>query len=150
MRKESVTFRIDEETKTYLIQLMTLEVERATKFGLTPVSRSELLNEAIRNYYFYRMNARDSDPVTENVLKAVEQAIQKNNAVLVNAINSSHYDIRIIEEYARLLCKALNFDEAKDGLEKLLTTEMPWDIAIPEKVDREISMEVKKEYKRGI
>ncbi len=144
MRKESITFRVDAETKTYLIQLLALEMERAEKFGLTPVSRSELLNEAVKNYYFYRMNARDSDPVTENIMKEVDQMIRQNNAVLVNAINSSHYDIRIIHEYVRLLCKALNFDEAKDGLEKLLNTEMPWDIAIPEKVDREINMEAKK------
>ena len=138
MRKESVTFRVDVETKSYLLQLMTLEIERALKFGLSPVSRSALLNEAVKNYYFYRMNARDSDPVTENVMKAVNQTMQQNNAVLVNAINSTHYDILIVVEYVRLLCKALNFDEAKDGLDKLLNMEMPWDIAIPEKVDRKL------------
>jgi len=64
--------------------------------------------------------------------------MQQNNAVLVNAINSTHYDILIVVEYVRLLCKALNFDEAKDGLDKLLNMEMPWDIAIPEKVDRKL------------
>ena len=143
MKKESVTFRMDAETKSYLVQLQALDMERATELGMEPVSRSKLLNDAVKNYYFYRMNARDSDPVTENDMKAVNQSIQQNNAVLVNAMNSSHFDILIVVEYVRLLCKALNFDEAKDGLDKLLNMEMPWDIAIPEKVYRKLNEEQK-------
>ena len=139
MRKESITFRVDAETKSYLIQLQALDLDRAEKFGLTPVSRSKLLNEAVKNYFFYRMNAQGSDPVTEHVMKAVNQSIQQNNAVLVSELNSIHYDLLIVIEYVRLLCKALNFDGAMDGLDKLLNTEMPWDIAIPEKVDKELN-----------
>ena len=138
MKKEVMAFRAGEETRTYLRQLITLEQERAEKFGITPLDRSAMINEAVKNYYFLRMDARDNEPVTENAMKTVEQVFRQNIPILVNAINSTHYDIKIVVEYVRLLCKALNFDNTKDGLDVLLNAEMPWDVAIPEKVDREL------------
>ncbi len=37
-----------------------------------------------------------------------------------------------------LLCKGLNIDRVKDGVERLLYMTLPWDILIPEKVAREM------------
>ena len=40
----------------------------------------------------------------------------------------------------RLLCKGLNIDRARDGVENLIYMTMPWDILIPEKVARELNV----------
>ena len=145
MRRKSITFRAEGDTDSNLIQLLSLEQERADKLGHPTVCRSDILNAAVRYYYFYRMNLQDEDPVTENVMKAMERVARKNNQVMVNSMNAMHYEVLVAVEYLRLLCKALNFDNTKDGLDVLLNTEMPWDIAIPEKVNMELSMKEEKD-----
>lgn len=61
-------------------------------------------------------------------------------SVFVDSLNATRFDEKQILEYQRLLCKAMNFDNTKDGLEILLYMTMPWDIAVPEKVRRELNM----------
>lgn len=138
MRKKVISFRADYETNIKLLELMALEMQRAENLGIPPLSKSDLINQSIDSFYFTKMKNQDLNPISEYMLEAVRQVTRQQNTVLVNAINSTHYDILIVVEYVRLLCKALNFDEAKDGLDKLLNMEMPWDIAIPEKVDRKL------------
>lgn len=136
MQKNVMSFRADYQTSLRIAELMALEQKRCETLGLPPVSRSDLINKSIESYYFTKKRDKDLDPISERVYEAVEKIVRQNIQTLVNAINVSHLDILINQEYSRLLCKALNFDEAKDGLDKLLNAEMPWDIAIPERVHR--------------
>ena len=133
--KRSCTFRITHETDTCLQQLMAIEEERTKQYGLSPVTRSKLINEAIKNYYSFRLNEHVRDPVTEIAIKAMDRVTKENNQILLNSINAVNYNTLVAVEYLRLLCKALNFDNTKDELDVLLNVEMPWDTAIPEKVN---------------
>ena len=120
MQKNVMSFRADYQTSLRIAELMALEQKRCETLGLPPVSRSDLINKSIESYYFTKKRDKDLDPISELVYESVEKIVR--------------------QEYSRLLCKALNFDEAKDGLDKLLNAEMPWDTAIPEKVHRKYAL----------
>ena len=49
-----------------------------------------------------------------------------------------------------LLCKGLNTDRAKDGLERLLYMTLPWDILIPEKIAREMRVKTPEREDEGL
>ena len=125
MQKNVISFRADYQTDIKIAELLALEQKRTENLGLPPISRSELINQSIENYYFTKMQNKNLDPISNYVFEAVEQIVRQNIQILVNAINVSHLDILINQEYVRLLCKALNFDDTKDSLDRLLNTEMP-------------------------
>ena len=67
-----------------------------------------------------------------------ERVFRKYLSGFIRSLNTTNILARESKEYMRLLCKGLNIDRAKDGVERLLYMTLPWDILIPEKVAREM------------
>ena len=71
---------------------------------------------------------------------AFERVFRKYMSVLIRSNNMINMLSRESREYMRLLCKGLNIDRARDGVENLLYMTMPWDLLIPEKVARDMKV----------
>ena len=67
-----------------------------------------------------------------------ERVFRKYMSGFIRSLNATNILAREAKEYMRLLCKGLNIDRVKDGVERLLYMTLPWDILIPEKVAREM------------
>ena len=102
MQKNVMSFRADYQTSLRIAELMALEQKRCESLGLPPVSRSDLINKSIESYYFTKKRDKDLDPISERVYESVEKIVRQNIQTLVNAINVSHLDILINQEYSRL------------------------------------------------
>ena len=142
MPKEHFGFRADGEVANMLKNLEQRELETAEKQKTDPKSRSDIINEAIRNYYLVKMTDENYTPFMRMMEKVLGEVFRENMKPLVDCINAGRYDIRESLEYQRLQCKAMNLDLAEGGIEALLYSVMPWDIAIPQKIARD--MQVKK------
>ena len=140
MAKEVITFRIDDDLRSKLSHLQQLDVEASLKQKRKPKGRSEIIAEAIDTYYMSVLADRYSDPYMQRLEMAFERVFRKYMSVLIRSNNMINMLSRESREYMRLLCKGLNIDRARDGVENLLYMTMPWDLLIPEKVAREMKV----------
>ena len=138
MSKEVITFRISDETRSELVHLQQLDAELALKMKRKAKDRSEIITDAIESYYLARLADNYNDPYMQRLEIVFERVFRKYMAGFISSLNTTNILAREAKEYMRLLCKGLNIDRAKDGVERLLYMTLPWDILIPEKIAREM------------
>ena len=138
MPREKISFRLSEEAAGKLDQLMHMEKDAADKQNRKTKDRSQVINEAIISYCMARLADQYNDPYMERLEIVFERVFRRYMSVLIRSNNVINELSRESREYMRLLCKGLNIDRAKDGVENLLYMTMPWDLLIPEKVAREM------------
>lgn len=81
-----------------------------------------------------------NDPYIQRLEIVFERVFRKYMSGFIRSLNTTNILAREAKEYMRLLCKGLNIDRAKDGVERLLYMTLPWDILIPEKIAREMKV----------
>lgn len=123
-----------------LKHLQEMDTEKAEKMNRKAKGRSEIINEAIESYYLAMLADQWSDPYMQRLEKVIEHVFRKYMSALIRSNNTINMLSRESREYMRLLCKGLNIDRARDGVENLLYMTMPWDLLIPEKVARELKV----------
>ena len=138
MQKDYIGFRISPDIKKMLDEMIRQEEEKALKYDISPKTKTDIICEAIENYYLTRVINQNYTPLMRTVEEAIRTVFRENMKPLVECINAVRYDIRESLEYQRLQCKAMNLDLAEGGIEALLYSVMPWDIAIPQKIAREM------------
>lgn len=139
METDIKTFRIRQDVSEKLNALMQMEKDQSARLNVKSRTRSEIINDAIESYYLAKTVDQNSDLFIK-IQIAIADVFRRYMSVFVDSLNATRFDEKQILEYQRLLCKAMNFDNTKDGLEILLYMTMPWDIAVPEKVRRELNM----------
>ena len=138
MTKEVMTFRVSDEIQSKLTHLMQMDQEAAAKQNRKPKGRSEIITDAIESYYLSVLADNFNDPYMQRLEIVFERVFRKYMSGFIGSLNATNILAREAKEYMRLLCKGLNIDRAKDGVERLLYMTLPWDILIPEKVAREM------------
>ena len=110
----------------------------AEKQKRKPKDRSEIINDAVVTYWMAMQADEYNDPYMQRLEIVFERVFRKYMSGFIRSLNATNILAREAKEYMRLLCKGLNIDRAKDGVERLLYMTLPWDILIPEKVAREM------------
>ena len=140
MEKQRITFRITDDAEKKLTKLLEMDTELAVLQNRSPHDRTRIINEAIVSYYLIKSSDQYTDPYIARMEIAFERIFRKYMTALVRSNNTINRLSRESKEYMRLLCKGLNIDRARDGVENLIYMTMPWDILIPEKVARELNV----------
>ena len=65
MAKDVLSFRMSEDIKTQLKLLETMELSKASSENRRPLSRTEIIEQAIRNYYVYQTDGVKNHPQTQ-------------------------------------------------------------------------------------
>ena len=127
-----------EECKKKLHSLLEMDAELAENQKRKPKDRSEIINEAVVTYWMAMQADEYNDPYMQRLEIVFERVFRKYMSGFIRSLNTTNILAWEAKEYMRLLCKGLNIDRAKDGVERLLYMTLPWDILIPEKVAREM------------
>ena len=138
MVREKISFRMTEECEKKLHHLLEMDAAMAEKQKRKPKDRSEIINDAVVTYWMAMQADEYNDPYMQRLEIVFERVFRKYMSGFIRSLNATNILAREAKEYMRLLCKGLNIDRAKDGVERLLYMTLPWDILIPEKVAREM------------
>lgn len=140
MEKQRITFRITDDAEKKLTQLLEMDTKLATVQNRDPHNRTRIINEVIVSCYMTKSADQYTDPYIARMEIAFERIFRKYMTALVHSNNTINRLSRESKEYMLLLCKGLNIDRARDGVENLIYMTMPWDIRIPEKVARDLNV----------
>lgn len=140
MGKTRMNFRLSEETILQFMELEKLELEFKKKYNLKPKSKTEILEEAMNQYYVSRMDSVTGDLYMDRIEKRLRGIFDQYFGILVDAINSNQLQNLKNTELILLFFKLLKVDVEKTKVDSALLM----DSYIDEKVDEKLKKLIKK------
>lgn len=140
MAKDVLSFRMSEDIKTQLKLLETMELSKASSENRRPFSRTEIIEQAIRNYYVYQTDGVKNHPQTQAMRAIIDEIFQKYMSQLSDDIGKQWYDIRLLLLYVQVISRTLNFQEqpAEFAL-KFINGRYDFEDEIEAKVNRDLA-----------
>ena len=109
--KNVVAFRLGDDTKSQLDLLESMDYKLAVSENRRPFSRTEIIEQAIRNYYVYQTDGVKNHPQTQAMRAIIDEIFQKYMSQLSDDIGKEWYDIRLLLLYVQVISRTLNFQE---------------------------------------
>jgi hypothetical protein len=139
MAKDVLSFRMSEDIKTQLKLLETMELSKAYSENRRPLSRTEIIEQAIRNYYVYQTDGVKNHPQTQAMRAIIDEIFQKYMSQLSDDIGKEWYDIRLLLLYVQVISRTLNFQEQPPEFAlKFINGRYDFEDEIEMKVNREL------------
>ena len=93
MQKDYIGFRVSPDIKKMLDEMIRQEEEKALKYDISPKTKTDIICEAIENYYLTRVVNQNYTPLMRTVEEAIRTVFRENMKPLVECINAGRYDI---------------------------------------------------------
>ena len=138
--KNVVAFRLGDDTKSQLDLLESMDYKLAVSENRRPLTRTEIVEQAINNYYIQNTNEYKNDPQVKMMFKVMDELFQKYFGELNDDLGKQWYDIRLLLLYVQVISRTLNFQEqpAEFAL-KFINGRYDFEDEIEAKVNRDLA-----------
>ena len=140
MTKARVNFRFSDEAIVQLMELEKLELEQKNKYGLKPKSKTEIIEEALKEYYVSRLQGKSGHTFFDHIETRLNGIFMQHFKNLVESINVNQLQNIKNTELILLFFKLLKVDYDKTKVD----TALQLDSYIESKVDEKIKKIVSK------
>lgn len=140
MTKARVNFRFSDEAIVQLMELEKLELEQKNKYGLKPKSKTEIIEEALKEYYVSRLQGKSGHTFFDHIETRLNGIFMQHFKNLVEAININQIQNIKNTELILLFFKLLKVDVERNKVDSALLMES----YIEEKVDEKIKKLINK------
>ena len=138
--KNVVAFRLGDDTKSQLDFLESMDYKLAVSENRRPLTRTEIVEQAINNYYIQNTNEYKNDPQVKMMFKVMDELFQKYFGELNDELGKQWYDVRLLLLYVQVISRTLNFQEqpAEFAL-KFINGRYDFEDEIEAKVNRDLA-----------
>lgn len=106
-----MAFRLSDDVKSQLNLLETMDLGKAVSENRRPLSKTEIVEQAISNYYIQQTDGVKNHPQTQAMRAIIDEIFQKYMSQLSDDIGKEWYDIRLMLLYVQVISRTLNFQE---------------------------------------
>ena len=147
MVKTLSAFRLSDHTNFQLTAIQKIDIEKSKRTGTVPKNRTEIVEEAIENYYLQLTDSEAGDPYISKMEVIISNLLKRYFDSFLTAINANHVDVLEEKEYLKCIMKGFKFPETDQAAREFLYMPSVYTDLITRKVMEDAQKEIDEEQR---
>lgn len=147
MAKTLSAFRLSDHTNFQLAAIQKIDIEKSKRTGTVPKNRTEIVEEAIENYYLQLTDSEAGDPYISKMEVIISNLLKRYFDSFLTAINANHMDVLEEKEYLKCIMKGFKFPETDQAAREFLYMPSVYTDLITRKVMEDAQKEIDEEQR---